>query len=149
MSPVSVESRAGRWQQRWWLEHPPWRALQPAPESLWLPLFLCVASLSSCLAFSLWASLHHGKKTWHPCELWEPRVWVWARLSGCRENLCLHPEPSEMLQGGQNQLGFHRDQPNRWRVMLGQAELLIRASSATCIHPPVLNNSGSATKGAQ
>lgn len=33
--------------------------------------------------------------------------------------------------------------------MQGQAELLIRALSATWIHPPVLNNSGSGTKGAQ
>lgn len=33
--------------------------------------------------------------------------------------------------------------------MLGQAELLIRASTATRIHPPALNNSGSATTGAQ
>lgn len=33
VSPVT-DSRVGRWQWQWWLEHPPWRALQPAPESL-------------------------------------------------------------------------------------------------------------------
>lgn len=57
VSPVSTDSRTGRWQQRWWLEHPPWRALQQVPESPWLPPFLRVASWSSCLAASLWASL--------------------------------------------------------------------------------------------
>lgn len=63
VSPATADSRVGRWQQQWWLEHCPWRALQPASESPWLPLFLHVASWSSCLASSLWASLHHGKKT--------------------------------------------------------------------------------------
>lgn len=37
--PSSAASRAGRWQQRWWLEHPPCRALQPAAESPWSSCF--------------------------------------------------------------------------------------------------------------
>lgn len=51
MSPATADSRAGRGQQRWWLEHPPWRALQPAPEPL--PASLPVRGFPGLFFFAL------------------------------------------------------------------------------------------------